>query len=99
VLWMIVRGSISVKFRPLGMPRPSPRHAQDPTLVAFGEAIRAARAEAGLSQEELAHRAEVDRSYMSSIERGGQNVGLISALRIAQALDVPLADLMAAAGL
>lgn len=91
---MIVRGVIGVKLRPLGMPRPSPRHAQDPVLVAFGQAVRRARAEFGISQEELAHRAGIDRSYMSSIERGGQNVGLISAARIAKAMETSLSDLV-----
>jgi transcriptional regulator with XRE-family HTH domain len=76
------------------MPRLSPRHAMDPVLVAFGQAVRQARDKAGLSQEELAHRAGIDRSYMSSIERGGQNVGMISAARIAQTLGMSLAELM-----
>ena len=47
-----------------------------------------------MSQEELAHRSGVDRSYMSSIERGEQNVGLMSMHRIAEALGVPLAELV-----
>ena len=76
------------------MPRASPRHAQDPVLVAFGRAVRQARDNVGLSQEELAHLAGIDRSYMSSIERGGQNVGMISAARIAQTLGMSLAELM-----
>ena len=49
-LWMIVRGAIGVNFRPLAMPRPSPSHAKDPVLVAFGMAVGAAapgRADAG----------------------------------------------------
>ena len=71
----------------------------DPVLVAFGKAVRQARDNAGLSQEELAHRAGIDRSYMSSIERGGQNVGMISAARIAQTLGMSLAELMLDAGL
>jgi transcriptional regulator with XRE-family HTH domain len=66
----------------------------DPVLVAFGQAVRQARDKAGLSQEELAHRAGIDRSYMSSIERGGQNVGMISAARIARTLGMSLAELM-----
>lgn len=78
----------------LAMPRASPSHAQDPVLVAFGEAIRRARLAADLSQEELAHRAGLDRSYMSSVERGSQNVGLMLASRIAQAMGVSLAELM-----
>jgi len=76
------------------MPAPSPKYAQDPVLVAFGDAIRRARNELRLSQEALAHLAELDRSYMSSIERGSQNVGLIVAARIARALDRSVAELM-----
>lgn len=76
------------------MPRASPSHARHPVLVAFGKAIKEARAEADVSQEELAHLAGVDRSYMSSIERGEQNVGLMSMHRVAEALGLPLSALM-----
>jgi len=81
------------------MPRQSPRHAQAPTLVAFGIAVRERRLALGLSQETLAHEADIDRSYISSVERGGQNVGLVLAAQIAQALKVSLADLVGEAGL
>lgn len=81
------------------MPRPSPRHAQAPELVAFGCAVRARRLALGMSQEALAHDAGIDRSYMSSVERGGQNLGLVLAAQIARALDARLADLMAEADL
>ncbi|OYU26406.1 MAG: transcriptional regulator [Burkholderiales bacterium PBB2] len=81
------------------MPRKSPRHAQTPTLLAFGAAVRERRLSLGLSQEGLAHEAGIDRSYVSSVERGGQNVGLVLAAQIAQALDTSLADLIAAAQL
>lgn len=83
----------------LWMPRKSPRHAQTPTLLAFGAAVRERRLSLGLSQEGLAHEAGIDRSYVSSVERGGQNVGLVLAAQIAQALDTSLADLIAAAQL
>ena len=63
-------------------------------LLAFGKAVREARGQRGISQEELAHRAGIDRSYMSSIERGEQNVGLISMQRVAWALDVSLSELV-----
>ncbi len=39
----------------------------------FGNAIRTLRKRSGLSQDTLAHRAEIDRTYMSSIERGKKN--------------------------
>lgn len=81
------------------MPIASPRHAYTPALVALGAAVRAARLERGVSQEELAERAEIDRSYMSSIERGAQNPGVVSILRIAHALDMTLTELFAEAAL
>jgi len=76
------------------MPAPSPQHAQDPSLVALGAAIRRARKERGISQEELASRSAVDRSYMSSIERGQQNPGIVSVLRIARAMQMSAAELI-----
>lgn len=81
------------------MPISSPRHAQDPALIALGRAIRDARKERGVSQEELAHRAEIDRSYMSSIERGGQNPGVMSVVRIARALGMTVTELVVEAEL
>lgn len=81
------------------VPRPSPRYAQAPELVAFGIAVRRRRLELGISQEALAHDAGIDRSYMGSVERGDQNVGLILAARIASALDVKLAELVSLAQL
>lgn len=81
------------------MPISSPRYANDPALLALGAAIRRARLERGVSQEELAHRSAIDRSYMSSIERGGQNPGIISIVRIACALEMTMTELMAEASL
>lgn len=91
---MIVRGAINVKATRWRVPRPSPRYARAPELVAFGAAVRQRRLALGLSQEALAYEAGIDRSYMSSVERGGQNVGLVLAAQIARALDATLADLM-----
>lgn len=73
----------------------SSRHANDPALVALGAAIRRCRRVQGISQEELAHRSAIDRSYMSSIERGGQNPGILSVLRVAHAMDMTMTELMA----
>jgi transcriptional regulator with XRE-family HTH domain len=52
-----------------------------------------------MSQEELAHSCDVDRSYLGAIERGEQNTGLLHLVKIAAALDTCVADLMAAAHL
>lgn len=81
------------------MPSPSPKHALDPALVALGMAIRAMRQARGISQEELAHRSQVDRSYMSSIERGTQNPGVMAVVQIAAGIGVSVTALVAQAGL
>lgn len=76
------------------MPIASPQHADHPALVALGAAIRKVRQEKKISQEELAHRSQIDRSYMSSIERGRQNPGIASVLRIAEALEMSASELL-----
>jgi transcriptional regulator with XRE-family HTH domain len=47
-------------------------------LKKFGNKIREIRKEKGISQEELAFRAELHRTYISSIERGAQNISAIN---------------------
>ncbi|MFA7664687.1 MAG: helix-turn-helix transcriptional regulator [Burkholderiaceae bacterium] len=75
------------------MPNLSSRR-QDPALLALGSAIRRIRIRAGVSQERLALMADVDRSYVGRIERGDNNVAVLTLLRLANALDVSLAGLM-----
>ena len=65
-----------------------------PLLRSLGATIRALRIERGLSQETLANLANLDRSYMSGIERGLRNISVLNMARIASALQVPLVDLM-----
>ena len=67
--------------------------SQHPALVAIGSTIRSVRLEQGLTQEMLAHIADVDRGYMSRIERGDNNVALITLLKICKALDTSLDEL------
>lgn len=74
-------------------------HSKDAALVAFGAAVRVARTVRGISQEELAHRSGIDRSYLGAIERGEQNSGLLHLVRMATALNTTVSDLMAKAGL
>jgi transcriptional regulator with XRE-family HTH domain len=64
---------------------------------AFGLAIRAARERRGWSQEQLADAAGLDRTYVSSLERGLRNPTLITQERLAQALGTPLHELIRAA--
>ncbi|MGZ8251780.1 MAG: helix-turn-helix domain-containing protein [Methylophilaceae bacterium] len=59
----------------------------------IGKVICQARKHVGISQEELAHRAEIDRTYISQIERGISNPSLFIIHKVAKALDLPLAQL------
>jgi len=65
-----------------------------PLLRTIGHTIRALRLERGLSQESLASRADLDRSYMSGIERGLRNISVLNIAKIASALDVSVRDLI-----
>lgn len=56
--------------------------------------LRRRRHAAGLSQEELAHRAGIDRSYISALERSVYAAGIDVVDRLAQALGVEAADLL-----
>jgi len=60
-------------------------------------ALREIRSERQLSQEALAHRAGLDRTYLSGIERGERNPSLESLLKITDALELPLSELAARA--
>jgi transcriptional regulator with XRE-family HTH domain len=66
----------------------------DPLLRTIGQTIRTMRRERGLSQHALGALAHIDRSYMSSVERGLRNVSVLHLARIAAALDVPVRDLL-----
>jgi DNA-binding XRE family transcriptional regulator len=60
----------------------------------FGQNVRRIRKEAGLSQEELAFRAKLHRTYISSVERGERNVSVENIFAIADALKVFPGDLL-----
>lgn len=59
----------------------------------FGSAVKAIREEQSLTQEELAHRAGIHRTYLSDIERGGRNTSLVNIEKLAVALGISLAEL------
>ena len=81
-----------------GMPNLS-KNRQDPVLVALGQTIRKIRLSKDISQEKLALLAEVDRSYVGRVERGDNNVAILTLVKLAAALDVSLAELMGEASL
>ena len=56
----------------------------------LGKVISALRKQAAISQEELAFRASIDRTYISQIERGVGNPSLLVIFKIAQALKIPI---------
>jgi transcriptional regulator with XRE-family HTH domain len=62
-------------------------------LKQFGARVRALREKAGLSQEALADKAQIHRTYIGGVERGERNLGLKNVLRIAKALGVQPARL------
>ena len=59
----------------------------------FGKRVRELRLARGLSQEELAFRTGVHRTYLGGIERGERNPALKNIAAIAEALDVSLPEL------
>ena len=61
----------------------------------FATNLRRCRLAAGLSQEAVAERMGVDRAHVSSMERGQQNVTLMTLSLVAQALKIDPAELMA----
>jgi transcriptional regulator with XRE-family HTH domain len=61
----------------------------------FGAAVRQLREKRGWSQERLANRAELNRSYMGEIERAAAMPSLATAAKLADALEVSLSELIA----
>lgn len=57
-------------------------------LREFGDRLRAARRQAGLSQEALAHQAGLHRTYIGSVERGERNIALLNILTLATVLGI-----------
>jgi transcriptional regulator with XRE-family HTH domain len=63
-------------------------------LKRFGESLREHRQRAGLSQEKLAAKAGIDRTYVGGAERGERNVALVNIVRLAEALQISPAELL-----
>ena len=59
----------------------------------FGFAVKARREELELTQEELAEKAQIHRTYLSDIERGSRNLSLINIEKLAAALSLPISEL------
>ena len=66
--------------------------------VRFGNAIRAIRRREGISQEELADRCGLHRTYVSDVELGKRNVSLENIDRLSRALNITLVELFEEVG-
>ena len=64
-------------------------------LDRFGVRLRTRRQELGLTQESLALKIRVDRTYISGLERGTRNPTLIVLERVASGLEMTMSDLLA----
>lgn len=62
-------------------------------LKKFGDRVRQLRKQKDISQEELAHRAGLHRTYIGMIERAEKNITLMNIEKIANALNVSIKDL------
>ncbi len=73
------------------MPTPD---SDDEIRARFGARVRELRHLTGLSQEKLAAKAGLDRTYVGGIERGERNPALLNIVRLARALRVEPAEML-----
>ena len=66
-------------------------------LSALGKRVQALRKEHAWSQQQLAVRAGLDRTYVSAVEQGKQNITIGAAMKFADAFDMPLSELVSQA--
>ncbi len=75
-------------------PSPEPSGADGDPRVDLGRRVNRLRVALGLSQEDFADRVQLDRTYVSGIERGLRNPTLLVLVRLAHALGVSPAKLI-----
>lgn len=68
--------------------------SMDSRLLLFGQHLREIRKAQGLSQEDLAYRTNLHRTYIGGVERGERNISIINIFRLADALGVSPAFLL-----
>jgi transcriptional regulator with XRE-family HTH domain len=65
-----------------------------PAKIRFGLKLRHAREEMSLSQEVLAEKAGLHRTYIGQVERGERNISIDSMERLAEAVSLPLWEML-----
>ncbi len=63
-------------------------------LKKIGESIRIYRLKNDMSQEELAYESGLDRAYVGRVERGENNISILSLLKISQVLKIEVSTLI-----
>lgn len=76
------------------MPRSSTRERLPPLRLTFANNLRMARIGAGFSQERLAAEAGLDRTFVSSVERGVRNISIDNIELLAMTVGVPPQQLL-----
>ena len=69
------------------------RRASQDIRIRFGRAVRKRRSEIGISQEELAGRCDLHRTYVADIERGSRNLFLLSIEKVDTGLSISIGNL------
>ena len=67
---------------------------EEKILLLFGAHVKSLRRQNDISQEQLALLSELDRTYISCIERGKRNISLLNILKLASSLNVSPAQLL-----
>lgn len=62
------------------------------TQVAIGERIAKLRKAKKLSQQKFSYDAEIERSYLTHVEKGRKNISIETLVKITNALDISLKD-------
>ena len=69
------------------------RRAKPGICERFGTAIKFRREELGLTQEDLAEKAGIHRTYLSDVERGSRNLSLVNIEKLAAAMGMKISEL------
>lgn len=67
-------------------------------LLQLGQKIQAVRNEQKITQEKLAELSELDRTYISSVERGQRNISILNIIKISDALGITACSLLEGLG-